>query len=273
LYSSKCLDTIIQAVPHEKLLQLHDPTEKFEELTQRSDSELDALSKRCVELGVAICHGAKIPLLSIGVSGSILVDLHTPRSDIDLVVYGLDEGRKVYDLMTRIRAQTTIFEGLSFYRVVELQNLYQFRSRSTPISFEDFVRVEQKKVLQGMYKGYDFYIRLVYKANEIKEQFGDHCFQDHGDIELKATIIEDSERFFTPCYYGLEDGIILSPALQQRDIREIVSYRGRFCDVARIGDRVRVRGKLEKVIDQKTNQQWHRVLLGRDHKDFMVIEA
>jgi len=271
LYSSKCLDATIQTVPHERLLQIHDPTKKFQTLVQRGSSELDVLSKCCLELGLAICSGAKISLASLGVSGSILVDLHTSSSDIDLVVYGRDEGGKVYDLMTKLRAQTAMIEELTFYREPELRTLYQFRSLSTPISFEDFVRVEHKKVLQGRYKGYDFYIRLVYKVEEIEERFGDRCYQDCGDVELNARIAEDTERFFTPCRYGIEDVVILPTPGQRLKIEEIVSFRGRFCEAARVGDHVRVLGKLEQVNDRKTGRQWYRVLLGRDQKDFMVI--
>lgn len=272
LYPSKCLDATLQAVPHEQLLRLHDPTEKFQWLVQQSRSELDMLSKCCVELGLAICSGAGISMANLGVSGSILVDLHTVHSDIDLVIYGCDEGKRVYDLMTQLRAQTTIIEGLTFYREVELQDLYQLRSRSTPITFKDFVRIERKKVLQGKYKGYDFYIRLVYKAEEVGERFKDRCFRNCGDIELKARITEDIDRFFTPCRYVIEDAVLRPTSTQRLTIAEIVSFRGRFCEAARVGDSVRVRGKLEHVIDRKTGRMWYRVLLGRDHTDFMVIE-
>lgn len=272
LYPSKCLGTTIQAVPHEKILWIHDPIEKFQKFAQSSDSELDPLSKCCLDLGQAICSGAKIPLANMGVSGSVLVDLHTTHSDIDLVVYGNNEGRRVYEQMVQLCAQTTRIEGLTFYREQELRKLYRFRSLSTPISFKDFVRVESKKVLQGIYKGYDFYIRLVCKPEDTGLNFGDQCFQDCGDIVLKARIANDTERFFTPCRYVVEDVITLSPPIHHLNIEEITSFRGRFCETARIGDQVRVRGKIEHVIDRKTGRKWYRVLLGRDHKDFMVIE-
>ena len=271
LYQSKCMGTTIQAVPHEQLLRIHDPTEKFQTLTQSHSSELDPLSKRCLDLGLAICSGAKIPIASMGVSGSILVDLHTSHSDIDLVVYGRDMGRRVYELMTQFRAQTTTIEGLMFYHEPELRKLYQFRSISTPISFQDFIRIEAKKVLQGRYRGYDFYIRLVCNPEDIGEKFGDRCFQGFGDIEIRARIADDTERFFTPCRYAIEDITILSPNLRSMNIEELVSFRGRYCEAARVGDQVRVHGKLEQVTDRKMGKKWYRVLLGQDHKDFLVV--
>lgn len=272
LYPSKCLGATIQAVPHEQILRIHDPTEKFQKLTQSRSSKLDPLLNCCLDLGLTICSGAKIPLANMGVTGSALVDLNTTHSDIDLVVYGRNEGRRVYELMTEFCAQTTRIEGLTFYREQDLRKLYRFRSFSTPISFEDFVRVESKKVLQGMYKGYDFYIRLVCKPEEIGLKFGDQCFQDCGDVVLKARLANDTGRIFTPCKYDIEDVIILSPSIHNLNIEVIESYRGRFCEAARVGDQVRVRGKLEQVTDQKIGRKWYRVLVGRDHTDFMVIE-
>ncbi len=272
LYPSKCMGGTIQAVPYEKILRIHDPTERFQKFAQSSSSELDPLSKCCLDLGRAIYSGAKIPLANMGVSGSVLVGLHTTHSDIDLVVYGSKEGRRVYEQMTQIFAQTKRIEGLTFYREQELRELYRFRSLSTPISFKDFVRVESKKVLQGMYKGYNFYIRLVCKPEDTGLNFGDQCFQDCGDIELKARIANDTGRFFTPCKYEIKDAIFLSRPIHKLNITEITSFRGRFCEAARIGDQVRVRGKLEHIIDRKTGRKWYRVLLGRDHMDYMVIE-
>jgi len=272
LYPSKCLGGTIQAVPHEQILRIHDPTEKFQKLAQSSSSKLDPLLKCCLDLGLTICSGAKIPLANMGVSGSVLVNLHTKHSDIDLVVYGSNEGRRVYELMTQLCSQMTRIEGLTFYHEQELRKLYRFRSFSTPISYEDFVRVETKKVLQGLYKGYDFYIRLVCKPEDIGLKFGDQCYQDCGDVVLKARLANDTERFFTPCRYVIEDAIILSPPIHRLNIEVIESFRGRFCEAARVGDQVRVRGKLEQVTDKKTERKWYRVLVGRDHKDFMVIE-
>ncbi|MFQ6125611.1 MAG: hypothetical protein ACE5R6_13570 [Candidatus Heimdallarchaeota archaeon] len=272
LYPSKCLGVTIQAVPHEQILQIHDPIEKFQKIAQSISADLDPLSKYCLDLGQAICSEAKIPPMNMGVSGSVLVDLHTKHSDIDLVVYGSIEGRRVYDLMTKLYTQTARIEGLSFYRDLDLRKLYRFRSISTPISFNDFVRVETKKVLQGLYKGYDFYIRLVCKPEDTGLNFGDQCFQDCGDVVLKARIANDSKRFFTPCIYDIEDVIILSPPQLNINIETIESFRGRFCDAARIGEQVRVQGKLEQITDQKTGRKWYRVLLGRDRRDFMVIE-
>ncbi len=272
LYSSKCMDATLQAVPYDQILHYHDPIKKFQKLVQHRNSKLDVLSKCCVEFGLAICSKSGIPLTSLGVTGSILVDLHTINSDIDLVIYGNDEGRIVYTLMTQLHEKTTNISGLRFYNKTDLKNLYKFRSRSTPITFDDFVKVEHKKVLQGKFNGYDFYIRLVYKVEEIEEQFSDRCFKNCGDIEFTALITEDKDRIFTPCRYAIQDVVPISTPVQPVTIEEIVSFRGRFCELAHVGDYVRARGKLEQVSDNKTGKLWYRVLLGQDHTDFMVIE-
>ena len=110
------------------------------------------------------------------------------------------------------------------------------------------------------------------KVEEIEEQFSDRCFKNCGDIEFTALITEDIDRIFTPCRYAIQDVVPISTPVQPVIIKEIVSFRGRFCELVHVGDFVRVRGKLEQVSDNKTGKIWYRVLLGRDHTDFMVIE-
>jgi predicted nucleotidyltransferase len=53
------------------------------------------------------------------------------------------------------------------------------------------------------------------------------------------------------------------------DVAEIVSYRGRFCEQARAGDRIRARGTLERV-QAKDGRVWHRLLLGNHPDDIML---
>jgi predicted nucleotidyltransferase len=55
------------------------------------------------------------------------------------------------------------------------------------------------------------------------------------------------------------------------DLREITSFRGRFCEQAREGERVLARGKLEKVVVREGEVYYRLPLGGRG--DSMIVKA
>ena len=55
-----------------------------------------------------------------------------------------------------------------------------------------------------------------------------------------------------------------------KDITEINSFRGRFCEHAKDGERVLVRGKLEEVVF-KDSQKYLRILLTNQIHDKMIV--
>jgi predicted nucleotidyltransferase len=52
-------------------------------------------------------------------------------------------------------------------------------------------------------------------------------------------------------------------------LAEIISYRGRFCELAQEGDAVLASGTLERV-QARDGHTWHRLLLGNHPEDYML---
>ncbi len=139
------------------------------------------------------------------------------------------------------------------------------------MAFEDFLRTESRKVLQGMFKRRDYFVRCVKDWGEIDEKYGMVRYKFMGYAKIKATVTDDSEMIFTPCSYKIADVKILE-GVHVEPIEEIVSFRGRFCEQARNGETVIAQGKVEKVLAGE--QVFHRLLLGNRTSDFMVtLEA
>jgi predicted nucleotidyltransferase len=117
--------------------------------------------------------------------------------------------------------------------------------------------------------GKDFFIRFVKEINEISEQYGSIIYNPEGNARIKATIVDDSEALFTPCCYQLNNVEILNgPKVEP--IKEIVSFRGRFCEHAKSGESVIAQGKLERVQQEGTNDHF-RLLLGSKPSDHMIL--
>jgi predicted nucleotidyltransferase len=137
------------------------------------------------------------------------------------------------------------------------------------MSFEDFVRTESRKVLQGKFMGRDYFIRFVKDWNEIEEKYGAILYKPVSYAKIRATVVDDSEAIFTPCHYKIDNVKILE-GTNIEAIEEIVSFRGRFCEQARNGETVIAQGKVERL--QKAEEREHyRLLLGNKASDHMIL--
>jgi predicted nucleotidyltransferase len=195
------------------------------------------------------------------------VKLHKPGSDIDVLIYGSRNCSRVYSVLGQLLKDKS--SPLKSYNKQELVNLFDFRSKDTAMSFEDFVRTESKKVLQGTFLKTDYFVRFVKDWNEVDEKYGDIQYRNVGYTRIEATVIDDSEAIFTPCIYRIANVKFLEGAGCET-VKEITSFRGRFCEQAKLDERVVAQGKIEQVTDTRDNSQHFRLLVGNNHEDFIV---
>lgn len=253
-------------VPTSQVAQLYQPTEKLAQL--HAAKTRSPLEEKAYLLAVTLKEKADIPWNAIGVSGSIMAGLTTDTSDIDPLVYGVENSRKAYAALQELRG----IEGSGFkaYTKAELKTLYDFRVKDTHMSFEDFQAVENRKGFQGMFMGTDYFIRFLKDWNETAEQYGDVTFENAGYCKVQAAIENADDALFTPCSYGVGNIKILEgPALSP--ICEVVSFRGRFCMQATVGERIEAQGKAELVTEKKTGKKHYRLILGNKPDDYMVL--
>ena len=262
----KVFDETLCEVPVDTVVEHYNPVEKLRLL--RTSKMLGDLERKVVHLAEELQEAAGIPWSSIGISGSVLTGLTTLQSDVDPVVYGVENGRRAYAALEAVLKDDAA--GFKQYTREELQALFDFRSKDTIMSFEDFARVERRKVFQGMYEGTDYFIRFVKDWSQVTEQYGDVCYKNAGYAKITATIADDSEALFTPCTYRIEN-VTVSEGAKLEPIMEIVSFRGRFCEQARKGEAVTAQGKVELVTDKRKDQQYYRVILGNKPSDYMVL--
>src|SRR5208283_6227140 len=200
-----------------------------------TSKDLTVLESKALQLAETLKKEAGIPWSNIGISGSIMAGLTTEKSDIDPLVYGEENCRKAYAALKTLLGHGQL--GFKPYDMEELEELFDFRSKDSQMSFEDFVLVESRKAFQGKFMGTDYFIRFVKDWSEISEQHGDVCFRNSGYAKITAKIADSSDSLFTPCTYKLDSGkVVEGPKLQP--IIEIVSFRGRFCEQANNGEAI-----------------------------------
>jgi predicted nucleotidyltransferase len=255
-------------VPCEAIKKYYKPIEELRKL--RNCKTLEGIERKAMQFAEELKKAAKIPWNSIGISGSVMVGLFTVKSDIDPVVYGVENAQKAYSALRNLIAnEDSHFRG---YSRKELKTLFDFRSKDTMMTYEDFSAVESEKAFQGKFLDVDYFVRFVKDWNEVHETYGDVCYRNCGYAKIKATVSDDSESLFTPCTYGVEN-IEVAQGPKPSPIREIVSFRGRFCEQAKKGEKVTAQGKIERVTDKRKQQQYFRILIGNKPSDFMTVSC
>jgi predicted nucleotidyltransferase len=253
-------------VPVDKISEHFQPSEKLASL--RTGKNLSVLENKALLLATTLKEKADIPWSAIGISGSIMAGLTNEKSDIDPLVYGVENSRKAYTALKELR--TTADSGFKPYSREELQTLFDFRSKDTQMSFKDFEKVENRKAFQGMFRGTDYFIRFVKDWNEINNQYGDVFYKNSGYTKITANIADSSDALFTPCTYKLKD-VSIAEGPKLTPITEIVSFRGRFCEQATNTEAIEAQGKVELVTDQKNSSEYYRLIIGNKPSDYMVL--
>jgi predicted nucleotidyltransferase len=265
LYNSPVFSRQVQAVPLENIRRHYVPSEKLTEL--RRAHALDEQERLAVDLSETLVRKTGVSISKIGLSGSILVGLHTGESDIDLILYDKNTAHSCHEAL-RLLLETTA-EGFSPLDRSDLRRLYVARNITHEVSFETFVRHEQSKVLQGKFRGVPYFLRCVKEWKEVNENYGAKKYFPVCRLSLDATIADDAESIFTPCTYRLSNVRLVDGGFGTQVPFEIVSFRGRFCEQAKKGDHVVAEGLLERILDER--DEIHRLVVGENARDHLIV--
>ena len=260
------IQATLQSVPRQSIRHIFDPRAYLQRLSQQS--ERDPVEEDALSFTRQLQLISGIPQESLGISGSLLIGMHTSQSDLDISVYGTKNCLSLHNALKRLLAQNES-EVISQLDTQGMKELYTERSGDTQMDYDDFIRSEQNKVNQGHYRDRVYFIRFLKEPEETGEIYDDHRYNSLGRAEIQATVTTDHDAIFTPCSYSLAEVRILQ-GTSANLIQEIVSFRGRFCDQARVGDKIQASGTVERVMD-KSGYAWHRLLLGDTVEDTMVL--
>ncbi|MFH2112748.1 MAG: hypothetical protein ABIJ47_15985 [Candidatus Bathyarchaeota archaeon] len=239
------LNMTLQSVPVHRVAGVYKPRERLGEILENPATLLEKILVRFAE---AIADESRVPLSGFGVSGSLLIGLDIEGSDVDLNVYGLDEGRKVYEALKKLRRTGG---WVSPYDDETVKNVL-FSRWGDLGRLKELAEVEKRKVLHGRVMGTDYFVRLLRDEES-------YLSKPMDVVTLKARVADSSGSIYTPCTYRVDEVETLSDPIQG-EITELVSYRGKFTEQAEAGDWVRVRGTLEEV--QGPDGAHFRVILG-----------
>ena len=254
----------VDAVPWAEVVRVYDPRERLRELHSRGPS--DQLETDALALAALLSEASDAPRTALGLTGSLLLGLQTPASDIDLVVYGDPECRRVHAALSRLLDDPS--SAVARPQGEELAAIHAVHRADTPLSADDFARLQSHKVNEGRFAGRPYFIRFVKLPAEGRERYGDPRFAAAGMALVEARVTDDRDALFTPCRYSLGEVRSLD-GTRVDDLGEVISYRGRFAEQARVGHRVRVYGALEHEI-WSDGREAMRLVVGSRPGDYLL---
>ncbi|MBN1215962.1 MAG: hypothetical protein JXA99_11055 [Candidatus Lokiarchaeota archaeon] len=268
LFYSKQCNMNLQGVDNKNILKVYSPREYYNKLLKHKNSNNKDI--HAFNLCNFFIQNSNLPEDSIGITGSQMVGLNRNNSDIDLIIYGTENSYNFQKDLVNIFNESR--NTCRKYNNEELKSHFNFRAKGSDIVFKDFLQYEKRKLHQGKYNNIDFFIRYIKSPEDWNDNYYDYKYEDFNMIKLKARIIDSKNSIFTPCKYKIKVNKIIDNPLKVEfnKIREIVSFRGRFCEQAIDGETVMVEGKLEKVIKKKEDP-YYRIILGNNKRDKMLL--
>lgn len=218
--------------------RVHTPSQSLKALLQRKSR--NRLQNLAVELVDLLSSASNIPMDDFGVHGSIALCMETDQSDIDLVVYGADNFRRLEDTMNKQRIEGTLGNVLS--------------NEAVPRSRPHF-----------HFKGKTFIYNAVRKTEEINVRYGDRRFSAVAPVRFRCRVTANSEAMFRPAAYGIADYEPLDSDSQLEGNHKpssLVSMIGLYRNIARKDDQIEVSGILEKAEELTTGKTSFQVVVG-----------
>lgn len=200
----------------------------------------DTLQKMALNLIRILSKESGVAITDFGIHGSIALNMHAPVSDIDFVVYGSENFRKVEQA------------------VAQLVN-------AGKLSYIISNRLDAARKFQGRYNKKIFMYNATRKPAEIKTHYGAHRFSSLTPLRFQCTVSDDTEVMFRPATYKIADYKPLDAASElpaDRIPDRVVSNIGCYRNIARKGSQIKVAGTIERVESIKTGAVSYQVVVG-----------
>jgi len=200
----------------------------------------DSLQRMTLDFISLLSSESSIGMEDFGVHGSVALGMHTSKSDIDIVVYGSRNFRRLEAAIGKLVEAGTLS--------------YVFNNR-----------LDAARRFKGRYNGKIFMYNAIRRGEEIQSKYGIFNYSPIAPVKFQCTVKDDSEAMFRPAIYKIEDykpADFASEISKDKIPKVVVSMIGCYRNVARIGNKIKVSGMLEKVENINSSEVFHQVVVG-----------
>jgi len=226
----------IISVPSTHISEVYVPKDRLQKLAL--SPKKDDLQRLALELISLISAESRVNFEDFGIHGSIALNMHSASSDIDFVVYGSKNFRKVEKAVEKLAEEGEIN--------------YVFKTR-----------LDRIRKCRGRFKGTIFVYNAVRKLGEIKTKYGENRYEPIKPVKFRCEVLEDEEAVFRPAIYKISDYLPLNDKSQvEEPPRCVISMIGAYRNMARKGQIIEVSGMLERVENIESGKTYYQVVVG-----------
>ncbi|MFX0133215.1 MAG: alkaline phosphatase family protein [Candidatus Hodarchaeota archaeon] len=240
-------------VPNGKIKKFHDPKEGVRQLMKIPLKDLDPYLNATRGI-IELILESGINLENIGISHSTLLGNYTSgKSDIDIIVFGKDNGWKVIKYM-----EVAEHHLLKWKTEQDWSKYYQDRIVSKQFSQKEYVFNMVRKRDDGFFDGNVFSIFVVENEDETWYNWeAEH--EPLATVKLRAVVSDATNSHIRPGYYEISDSQILW-GYSNVPVKRIVTWSRPFVLQAKEQEKVEAVGLLEKI--KTKNEEYYQVVLG-----------
>ncbi|HOV81780.1 MAG TPA: nucleotidyltransferase domain-containing protein [Methanothrix sp.] len=194
---------------------------------------LDAVASRDERVAriASILERGGVPRGQMGITGSMLVGLNGPASDIDFVVYG-PEWWHARDILSRAKRDGRIDDlDEETWRKI-------YRKRKPEIGFEEFILHEKRKGNRGMVDGTYFDLLFTRDWSQISSS-PQPSGRPAGEGRIEARVVNAEFAFDSPAIYRLD----------HPQVKEIFCYSHTYAGQALPGETIEAKGVMEETAE------------------------
>ncbi|MBS7621889.1 hypothetical protein KEJ32_07250, partial [Candidatus Bathyarchaeota archaeon] len=166
------------SAPWARIKRVYVPRERLQRLLRVK--RLDKLQKMTLDFLDLVSGASKVALEDFGVHGSIALNMHSQESDIDIVVYGGRNFRKVENAIHKLVEEGTLS--------------YIFNNR-----------LDAARRFRGRYHERIFMYNAVRKPEEVTTKYGKYYYTPIAPVKFQCKVKDDSEAMFRPAIYKIEE--------------------------------------------------------------------
>jgi predicted nucleotidyltransferase len=223
LHHCQQFDATFHAVEVKQIIRHYKPEQKMIDLILAPSRDVTVQRLQRL-IPILVRYGADLKML--GVTGSLLIDRQTFKSDIDVVVYSRDAFHQVRSCLIRAVANGE----LSLLDDASMRENYQ--RRLGELVYEDFAWHENRKFNKAIIEGTKFDIGMVdFQIVEKQEK----RYQKRGVLTLEAVVSDDQFSFDYPARYKIST----------KEVTEILVYTNTYVGQAKTGEKIEVSGAVE----------------------------
>ena len=238
----------VLSVPLDHIKRVYSPSECLQAIFKKEKK--DALQKETVELVSLLSEESNVAIQDFGIHGSVGLNMHSEYSDIDLVVYGSANFKRLEAAVNRL-ADDGVFSHV-FTK-----------------------KIDHARKHRGRYNDRRFVYNAVRRYEEIDAQHGKLKYTPVKNVTFSCEVVGDSENMFRPAVYPIgnyqpEDSA--SELSGEQVPLRVLSMIGYYRNVARKGDVVKVSGMLERVENVESGEITYHVVVGTATREKEYIE-